>query len=115
MASSDLNIAIPGPLDLVSSPLRSIPVQLAAGSYVEGEVLGLTGNVYGKLTSAAAAAAVMPFTLVLAAQATTAVYVEGDFNEDALSLNGQTLADVKTALRKVGIMARKWGAAPSVS
>ena len=113
VASSSLNNAIPGPDDLISGNVRTGPAPVAAGAYVRGEVLGLVGNVYGKLSvSNAVAAAVMPFDVTLAAQQNLAVYLEGDFNEDALVVGAAALADVKTALRKVGIIARKWGAAP---
>lgn len=112
MASSSLNNAIPGPDDLHSGNIRTMPVTLAAGTYERGEVLGLVGNLYGKLSVAEAVArAVMPFDHVQAANGDLAVYVEGDFNEDALKIGDATLADVKTELREVGIIARKWGAA----
>jgi len=112
MASSSLNNAIPGPDDLHSGNIRTMPVPVAAGTYERGEVLGLVANLYGKLSVAdAVARAVMPFDCTLGANADLAVYVEGDFNEDALKIGAATLADVKTELREVGIIARKWGAA----
>lgn len=112
MASSSLNNIIPGPDDLHSGAIRTQPVDVAAGTYERGEVLGLVGNLYGKLSVAnAVSAAVMPFNITLAANTKLAVYVEGDFNEDALKIGAATLATVKTELRKVGILARKWGAA----
>jgi hypothetical protein len=115
-ASSSLNNTIPGPDDLYSGNIRTMPVLVDAGAYVRGEVLGLVGNLYGKLSvENAVAAAVMPFDVTLAEDAEVAVYIEGDFNEDALVIGAATLADVKTELRQVGIMARKWGAAPNVA
>ncbi|MCG6115097.1 MAG: hypothetical protein MEQ84_07845 [Mesorhizobium sp.] len=112
-ANSNTGIEIPGPDDLISGNVRTVPVTVAAGEYVRGEVLGLVGNVYGKLSvEDAVASAVMPFDIELAAPRTLVVYAEGDFNEDALVIGAATLADVKTELRKVGILARKWGAAP---
>lgn len=102
------------PDDLHSGDIRTVPVTVNAGTYVRGEVLGLSGNNYLKLASGAAAAAVMPEGITLAAATVIPVYVGGEFNEDALNTNGQPLADVKTALRKLGIYARKWGAAPNV-
>lgn len=118
VASSSLNNAIPGPDDLISGNSRTMPVLVDAGTYVRGEVLGLVAasNLYGKLTlTDAVAAAVMPFDVTLSADTVLAVYIEGDFNEDALVIGAATLADVKTELRQVGIMARKWGAAPNVA
>lgn len=112
MASSSLNNAIPGPDDLHSGNIRTMPVTIAAGAYERGEVLGLVGNLYGKLSAEnAVARAVMPFDHTLAADGVLSVYVEGDFNEDALKIGAATLADVTTELRDAGIIARKWGAA----
>lgn len=115
MASSTLNITSPNPDDLHSGNISTNPVPVAAGSYVRGEVLGLVGNLYGKLAAAADAAAVMPYDVTLAAETVASVYTAGDFNEAALDLNGKPLADVKTALRKLGINARAWGVAPSAA
>ena len=112
MAHSTLGLQIPGPDDLHSGGIVTQPVSVAAETYVRGEVLGLVGNVYGKLTVAANAAAVMPEAVTIAAETVLPVYVGGDFNEDAVGLNGQALAVTKTALRKVGLILRKWGAAP---
>ncbi|MEL4069586.1 hypothetical protein WKW50_05500 [Ochrobactrum sp. GPK 3] len=115
-ASSSLNNASPAPDDLYAGDVGTMPVVVGEGTYVRGEVLGLVGNVYGKLSvEGASAAAVMPFPLVVAAGATTkiAVYTEGDFNEDALVIGDAVLDDVKTSLRKFGITSRKWGAAPT--
>ena len=73
-------------------------------------------NKFGKLSVAdSVPAAVMPFDVVLGAETLLAVYVEGDFNEDALVIGAATLVDVKSALRSVGILARKWGPAPNVA
>lgn len=113
-AKSSLNNAIPGADDLHSGGVRTMPVTVVAGTYVRGEVLGLVGNNYGKLaTEDALAAAVMPFDITLPADRLLSVYVDGDFNEDALVIGSAALATVKTELRKVGIIARKWGAAPA--
>lgn len=113
MASSTLNLIPPGRDELHSGSVRTLPVHVADGTYVRGEVLGLSGNTYGKLAAAADAAAIMPFAVTLAEPATISVYVAGDFNENAIELNGMPLADVKTALRKLDINARAWGAAPN--
>lgn len=115
-ASSSLNNASPAVDDLFSGNVGTMPVTVGAGTYVRGEVLGLVDNTYGKLSAAgASAAAVMPFSLVVAEGKTTtiAVYTEGDFNEDALVIGDADLDDVKTSLRKFGITSRKWGAAPT--
>lgn len=117
-ASSSLNNAIPGPDDLLSGNLRTMPVSIAAGTYVRGQVLWLDDNVYAAFdveATTAVAAAIMPFDKTLASETVLAVYVEGDFNEDALVIGDATLADVKAQLRQAGIMARKWGAAPNVA
>ncbi len=110
-AGSNLNISIPGPDDLHSGNIRTVPLPIAAGTYRRGEVLGFASGVYGKLTAAANAAAIMPFDVTLSAAKDLAVYTDGDFNQDALTLNGQALAEVKPVLAKVGILIRKWGAA----
>jgi len=115
-ANSSLNNAIPGADDLHSGTIRTQPVQIAAGTYRRGEVLGLAGTTYGKLDAeGAVAAAVMPFDVTYSAPATLAVYVEGDFNEDALVIGDADLDEVKVTLRQVGILARKWGAAPNAA
>lgn len=117
-ASSSLNNAIPGPDDLHSGSIRTMPVTVAAGTYVRGQVLWENSDnyaAYDELVTTAVAAAVMPFDIILAAPRLLAVYVEGDFNEDALVIGDATLATVKTELRKVGIIARKWGAAPNAA
>ncbi|ORE89752.1 hypothetical protein [Aurantimonas sp. 22II-16-19i] len=115
LAGSTLGIEVPGPDDLHSGSVRTQPLTIVAGSYERGEVLEMTAatNKLGKLATAANAFAVMPYDVTLAAEQDLAVYVEGDFNEDAVKLNGVTLAPVKTALRSRSILLRKWGAAPA--
>lgn len=115
-AKSSLNNAVPGPDDLHSGAIRTQPVRIAAGTYVRGEVIGLVGTTYGKLAEdGAVAAAVMPFDVTYSAPAELAVYVEGDFNQDALVIGEADLDEVKVALRQVGIIARRWGAAPGAA
>jgi hypothetical protein len=112
MVSSSINTVIPAGDDLYCGPIRCMPVPIAAGTYQRGEVLGLVGNLYGKLTETGAVArAVMPFNHTLSEASTLSVYVEGDFNEDALIVGAASLSDVKTELREVNIIARKWSAA----
>lgn len=112
MAHSTLGLQIPAPDDLHSGNIMTQPVSVAAGTYVRGEVLGLTGNVYGKLIAAAAAGGIVTEDITIAGETVLPIYVGGDFNEDAVDLNGQALADTKTALRTMGLFLRKWGAAP---
>lgn len=113
-AGSTLGIEVPGHDDLISGNIRTQPLLVAAGTYVRGEIIEIdtATDKLGKLTTAANAAAVIPSDVTLAADAVIAVYTGGDFNQDAVDLNGAPLAPVKTALRDRGIMLREWGAAP---
>jgi hypothetical protein len=117
VASSTLNQAVPGPDDLHSGNIRTQPITVAAGTYARGEVLGRSalGAALTKVPAPGATAiAIMPIAITLAAPTAVPVYIAGDFNQDALvydSGGGVLLATIKDALRDVGIMVRKWGAA----
>jgi len=97
--------------DLIGGEVKTIPLPLVAGTYTRGQVLGTVAGGIGALASAAVATAICPFDVTLAEATDLALYVGGEFNEDKLNLNGQTLADVKIALAQRGIYIRKWGAA----
>jgi hypothetical protein len=111
-ATSSTGNAHPGLYELFSGDIRTNPVLVVAGTYLRGQVLSLNGNNYEATAAGnqANAAAVMPFDITLTAPTLKAVYTTGDFNEDKLLLGDANLDAVKTALRKVGINARKWGA-----
>lgn len=117
LAGSSLANAIPALDDLYSGNVRSQPMKVAAGSYIRGAILEMdtATDTLSALVTPAKAFAVMPFTVTLAAAGDLAVYVEGDFNQDAIGLNGAALAPTKTALTGRGINLRKWGAAPDAA
>lgn len=116
MEQSNVVYFTPGTEDFSGGSERAMPVTVAAGTYKRGEVLGRLENTYGKLSVAnAKPAAIMPFDIVIDADKTVTVYVSGEFNEDKLIIGDQNLENVKTALRDVGIFARKWGVAPDVA
>ena len=113
-ASGSLGNEIPAHDDLVSGNIRTQPFELAAGTYVRGEVVEWDGDndAMKKLATAAKANAVVVEGVTLTANTTAPLYVGGDFNEDALVIGDADLDDVKLALSNRGIVARKWGAAP---
>jgi len=94
--------------------VRTQPFTLQAGTYAKGEVLFATGTgseLVNLATDAGAtdanAIAIMPFTGTFPQNDEMAVYVGGEFNEDAVT--GFTDADaVKIALNKVNIRLRKF-------
>lgn len=92
--------------------VKTQPFTVAAGTYQCGEVLqnnaGTLGAIAGDATDAFA---IMPFDVTLAADESLAVYVGGEFNEDALIFAAGTIAEAKAPLSLRGISIRKFSAA----
>ena len=92
--------------------VKTQPFTVAAGTYVCGEVLENNAGVLRTLsTDGTTAFAIMPFDVTLAADDDLAVYVGGEFNEDALTLAAGTVAEAKEPLSLRGITIRKFSAA----
>jgi len=95
--------------------IKTQPFILIAGTYARGDILFKTataGELTNKATTAGAldadAFAVMPFDVVLAADDSLAVFIGGEFNEDAVT--GYTaLASIKTVLSERGVSLRQFG------
>lgn len=113
-ASGTTGIAVPGHDDLISGNIRTQPLTVFTGTYVRGEVVELdaANSRLTKLTTEANAHAIITEDITLTAPTVIPVYIAGDFNEDAVDVNGADLTDTKLALAGRGIMLRKWGAAP---
>lgn len=92
--------------------VKTQPFTVAAGTYVRGEVLEDNAGVLQALAADGTTAfAIMPFDVTLAADDEVAVYVGGEFNEDALTLANGTVAEAKEPLSIRGIQIRKFSAA----